>query len=304
MKKLISSGLLISMILGSSIAIAADQGETNFTGDITLEKRVYQHDGFGAQWAFDVGSDGLWFVNKAPVSGSYDAPFKIDNNASANVLVVGSSESGKEGYVGIGTDAPQAQVDVAWSGSNTLGDGLTSMMTLTATNSEATKESDAGFVLKNGRTGKQWNFRTSDSGDSFSGTQQGTKGTEFKVYNDTGHVSGTKLYVGNGAKCENGVWINKSSRASKENIVTLNGKDALDTLRNLEPVKYNYKSDKTEQYVGFIAEDVPELVAINSRDGLSAMDMVAVLTKVVQEQDRMMKEQSERISKLEALQLK
>ena len=34
--------------------------------------------------------------------------------------------------------------------------------------------------------------------------------------------------------------------------------------------------------MGFIAEDVPELVATNDRKGLSALDITAVLTKVVQ----------------------
>ncbi len=38
--------------------------------------------------------------------------------------------------------------------------------------------------------------------------------------------------------------------------------------------------------MGFIAEDVPELVATSDRQGLSAMDIVAVLTKVVQEQQQ------------------
>jgi len=180
----------------------------------------------------------------------------------------------------------ESNLSVNWSGSNTVGDGLTNLTLLTATNSETDKSSDAGFVLKNGRTGKQWNFRTTDSGDGFATTQQGTDVTEFKVINDTGVANGTKLYVGNGASCVNGVWTNKSSRSSKENIVTLSTKDALSTFRKLEPVVYNYKTDKSEKYVGFIAEDVPELVAVNSRDGLSAMDMVAVLTKVVQEQDK------------------
>lgn len=41
-----------------------------------------------------------------------------------------------------------------------------------------------------------------------------------------------------------------------------------------------------ESYVGFIAEDVPELVATGDRQGLSAMDIVAVLTKVVQAQQQ------------------
>jgi hypothetical protein len=36
--------------------------------------------------------------------------------------------------------------------------------------------------------------------------------------------------------------------------------------------------------VGFIAEDVPALVARKDRKSLSPMDIVAVLTKVVQEQ--------------------
>jgi hypothetical protein len=38
--------------------------------------------------------------------------------------------------------------------------------------------------------------------------------------------------------------------------------------------------------VGFIAEEVPDLVAMKNRKGLSSMDIVAVLTKVVQEQQK------------------
>jgi hypothetical protein len=83
-----------------------------------------------------------------------------------------------------------------------------------------------------------------------------------------------------------GVWTNSSSRARKENIAELSLEDALATLTKLEPVRFNYKNDRSEQYVGFIAEDVPDLVATNDRDGLSSMDIVAVLTRVVQEQQR------------------
>ena len=57
-------------------------------------------------------------------------------------------------------------------------------------------------------------------------------------------------------------------------------------LRELKPTKFNYKVDKEEEYVGFIAEDVPELLANKDRKGLSPMDIVAVLTKVVQEQQK------------------
>jgi hypothetical protein len=90
-----------------------------------------------------------------------------------------------------------------------------------------------------------------------------------------------------------GVWTNKSSRQDKENIADLTVEEALAVLAELEPVHFNYKVDATDEYVGFIAEDVPEMVTSKDRTGLSAMDIVAVLTKVVQAQQ-------ERIEELEA----
>ncbi len=57
-------------------------------------------------------------------------------------------------------------------------------------------------------------------------------------------------------------------------------------LRELKPTRFNYKVDKEEEHVGFIAEEVPELLANKDRKGLSPMDIVAVLTKVVHEQQK------------------
>jgi hypothetical protein len=45
-----------------------------------------------------------------------------------------------------------------------------------------------------------------------------------------------------------------------------------------------YKNSLYEEYVGFIAEDVPELVATNDHKSLSPMDIVAVLTTVAKDQ--------------------
>ena len=56
-------------------------------------------------------------------------------------------------------------------------------------------------------------------------------------------------------------------------------------------MKYSYKADKDERHVGFIAEDVPDLVASKDRKSLSPMDITAVLTKVVQEMDKASKDQ-------------
>jgi hypothetical protein len=80
-----------------------------------------------------------------------------------------------------------------------------------------------------------------------------------------------------------GVWTDASSREYKDNIESLATEEALDTLKELNPVKFAYKKDMTERHVGFIAEEAPELIATKDRKGLSPMDIVAVLTKVVQE---------------------
>ena len=108
----------------------------------------------------------------------------------------------------------------------------------------------------------------------------------------TSTVTGVMDFNGNGSLTSStgatltatGLWTNNSSRAVKENIVELSATDANETLKGLTPVTFNYKVDKDEHHVGFIAEDVPEMVATKDRKTLSPMDIVAVLTKVVQEQ--------------------
>ena len=84
--------------------------------------------------------------------------------------------------------------------------------------------------------------------------------------------------------------VQTSSREYKDNIIVLSKQEAFDTLAGLNPVKYVYKADRAQQHVGFIAEDVPDLVATNDRKGLSSMDIVSVLTKVVQEQEGFIQE--------------
>jgi hypothetical protein len=114
------------------------------------------------------------------------------------------------------------------------------------------------------------------------------------------NISPTHLiHISGGAYCDGGAWVDGSSREYKENIETLTTKEALKAFQELEPVKYNYKADKEENYLGFIAEDVPDLVAMKDRKGLSPMDVVAVLTKVVQEQQKTISELTERVGKLE-----
>ena len=88
-----------------------------------------------------------------------------------------------------------------------------------------------------------------------------------------------------------GAWQNSSSRERKEHIEALSATQAMQALAQLNPVTYNYKVDAQEKHVGFIAEDVPQLVASKDRKSLSALDIVAVLTKVAQEQKQAIEEQ-------------
>src|SRR5262245_47623899 len=81
-----------------------------------------------------------------------------------------------------------------------------------------------------------------------------------------------------------GVITQSSSAALKENVAELTSAEAISALQRLNPVKFNYKADeKREQHIGFIAEEVPELVAKAGRTAVSPMDIVAVLTTVVQD---------------------
>ena len=93
-----------------------------------------------------------------------------------------------------------------------------------------------------------------------------------------------KLHVVGSGFADGGSFVDGSSREFKEEIRELGVDEARFALLALEPVRYRYKASAGEERVGFIAEDVPELLAMNDRKGLSSMDIVAVLTKIVQEQ--------------------
>ena len=103
--------------------------------------------------------------------------------------------------------------------------------------------------------------------------------------------------MGSGAHCTaGGAWTNASSREYKKEIKDLTTDEAMGALKGLNPVRFSYWASSDERHVGFIAEDVPELVATRERKGMSPMDVVAVLTKVVQEQQKTVQEQKATIA--------
>ncbi len=70
----------------------------------------------------------------------------------------------------------------------------------------------------------------------------------------------------------------------KTNIGELSRQEANQILGELNPVKFNYKKDKTNNLcIGFIAEDTPDILASFDKKDIKPVDIVAVLTKTVQD---------------------
>jgi hypothetical protein len=134
--------------------------------------------------------------------------------------------------------------------------------------------------------------RNHDGRDLFTVTYGGSLGIGR---NDPSHP----LHLANGAHCTaGGVWTDASSRKYKEGIRDLGEEEAFAALAGLSPRRFRYRTEKDEEYTGFIAEEVPDLVATRGRDGLSAMEIAAVLTKVVQAQQKRIEEMEAEVEAL------
>jgi hypothetical protein len=268
---------------------------TGNTPEIRLEQNA---SGGMTPQSWDLAGNETGFFVRDVTNGS-KVPLRIAPNAPTS-----SFEVVADGSVGFGTASPLAPVHI-------IRDGATV---------------NASFVVENtgGSFPGRWYFQNQSANGAFVITSTGAL-APLKVFpgapenslvvgqngggssprvgihrvSSIGHPLqvGTDATNGNGAHVTAaGVWTNGSSRAHKEGIVALEGAEALATLAALEPVRYRGREDASgEEYLGFIAEDVPELVAMNDRRGLSPMDLVAVLTRAMQEQQRRLEHQEAEI---------
>lgn len=177
--------------------------------------------------------------------------------------------------VGIGTGTPEQRLEV--NGSIQIHDQNSSVAGLMITQSTG----DTGYIMHN-----RASTLTIGAGsiDRITIDRDGNVGFAVSRPNHPLEMaSGAHVTAG-------GVWTNRSSRESKENIAVLSPDAATTAVMGLQPVTFNYAAEQGEDYVGFIAEDVPPLLASADRESLSAMDVVAALTRVVQEQQRRIEE--------------
>ena len=86
----------------------------------------------------------------------------------------------------------------------------------------------------------------------------------------------------------------------KENVAPLTEREAVTALESLTPVRFSYRYDPTgDMQVGFVAEDAPDLLSVPGRQSVAPLDIIAVLTKVVQSQQAAIAALEERLRSLE-----
>ncbi|HYX13391.1 MAG TPA: tail fiber domain-containing protein [Nostoc sp.] len=175
------------------------------------------------------------------------------------------------GSVGIGTTSPSRKLDVRGTEIHSGGSG--------GGFSFGNRET-AGFV-ETPNAGQRWVWY------ALGGTARLWSGGDKVTVNTSGVISAT-------------LFLTSSSREVKENIAELSSREAIETLEDLHPVKFSYKADSEKNlHNGFIAEDVPNTVATFDRKAVSSMDIVAVLTKVVKEQQNTIAILVEKVKMLE-----
>ena len=98
----------------------------------------------------------------------------------------------------------------------------------------------------------------------------------------------------------NGTVTTPSSRTLKENIRSLSSDVATRIVSSLEPVSFSYKRHKAQSdSLGFIAEEAPPEVVADGGDAIVMNHIVAALTKVVKDQQRLIEALGARVALLE-----
>jgi hypothetical protein len=241
--------------------------------------------GFTAQTWDIAGNEANFFVRD--VTGGSRLPFRIRPGAPTSSIDISAT-----GDVGIGTASPDGlQVNVAVAATARGVDNVRL----------GVSDGTPRMILEDSASATQWQI------DNLSGRFRIFTSVERVTVTSTGNVGigvtnpTNPLEMGSGAFVSAaGVWTDASSRELKQDIRDLTAGEARIALEQLAPVRYTSKIDPTEKHVGFIAEDVPDLVATKDRKALSPMDIVAVLTRVVQEQQKTVEAQQKTIAELAA----
>lgn len=271
--------------------------------DETPTIRLEQSNAIFTPKTYDIGADSDGFFIDDVSAGT--TPMQIRSSAPSNSLYVAS-----DGKVGLGTSSPSARIHTvatALSGAESLArfdvsdDAIGRLEISNATTGNSlmipkiqgrSASSNAALITEG--------LIQSDAGANpvivYNAAKLGggaVANRPMVVYRNNGVAKVTVAASGNVTATG---FTNSSSRTLKDNIVDLDSRQATDALRQLTPVQFVYKDDPTaDRRVGFIAEDVPEIIAEPDRQSVPLMDVVALVTRVVKDQDRLNEQQQKTI---------
>lgn len=93
-----------------------------------------------------------------------------------------------------------------------------------------------------------------------------------------------------------------SSQTIKENIVDFDSQEAAELLQALRPVKFTYRTDKNKHIqAGFLAEEVPPLVASVDHRAIRLMEIIAILTQNVKKHEQTITALSQKVTQQQAM---
>jgi len=260
--------------LGTSTPVVDVHVKSGNTPTLRLEQDGSS--GFTPQTWDVAGNEANFFIRDA-TNGS-TLPFRIFPGAASNVLNIAANDN-----VGIGTTSPDYSLEVERSGAGA---------TIVA------NRSDTGATMELSATGNFGVVGTKLVGAEDHPVQVKVNGSLVMTVDNANPY----LLMANGGGNYDGTnWNTGSSREIKKNIVNLTTDEAMAAFEGLSPVKFDLKKNKDGEdgHVGFIAEDVPDLVAVKGRKSVSAMDIVAVLTKVLKEQQKTISDLQTKVAALE-----
>jgi hypothetical protein len=303
----------------NSLKLKQGTGQSNdltfrFPADYGTNGQVLQTNGSGTlSWTNNSGSGGSGTVNNSGIAGTFahysSTGTTVDPVSSSVMSLSGSNLSFSQGInlvkgtrntqlindLTSGTDpalqvnlssntAEQLYIDISDTTSGTTYEPCVRIeptKTIVGTSSKPALRIGSSYlslytedkkgVIRNDDTGGYIKIQASNSANSAIDNIMTIGAGSVDV---TGNISASGTVTGG------------SSRSYKENIEKVSEEIAYNAVMALEPVTYVYKGAEEQEHLGFIAEDVPELVAMNDRKSLAALDITAALTKVIQKQDK------------------
>lgn len=278
-----------------------------FSNEIA-NRKIVLYDGFNNDhqyYGFGINGSTLRYQTDATSS---DHVFYSANSATSSTELMRIMGTGN---IGIGTSTPAYRLTLTGGLVNAIYVGSSNILTSSQTSSQLILQSGTGLFVYPGMN-PEWTISVSDNDPAAGQPTDGflvfsrrtssiatpTKlmvldNNSLNPFADGGMALGATTYRWSTVFATNGT-INTSDRRSKKDIQPI--KYGLNEVLKLQPISYKWKNDSLNtNKLGLIAQDLekilPEVVVTpkmpNEQYGVYYSDMIPVLIKAIQEQQKM-----------------